>query len=87
MAFTAEQNEKIKQTFLDKVKMPCPGCGQKNWYLADNLLLLNLEIDAGKGETGKALPLVTATCNVCGNTQFYNVISWGVADALRVKLK
>jgi len=79
MDFTPDQAEKVKEAFLAKVKSPCPGCGERSWTIANALHLMYFD------KSKRALPCISATCIICGNTQFYNALVLGLADVLNIK--
>lgn len=60
----------------------CPYCGQNDWNIGDSIVSTisignNKEMQIG----GRFQPLVTITCNHCGNTVFVNGLIAGAIDS------
>lgn len=60
----------------------CPYCGQNDWNVGESIVSTvtvgnNREMQIG----GRFQPLVTITCNHCGNTIFVNGLIAGAIDS------
>ena len=83
MSLSTDQLKKIVEVLETKLKVgTCPGCGEKDWSLVNDLTNLVLQPNP-QGPLmlgGRSMPCIVLTCKVCGNTQFYNAILLGVSD-------
>jgi hypothetical protein len=56
----------------------CPLCQSSNWALQPGVYRFRQHIKTESGDSyGEALPSAALVCNVCGNTQFINVLHYG----------
>src|SRR5947209_5225208 len=88
MPFTTEQQQKIKQVLAEKIKRPCPACGEDKFSLGTDFINLLLQGSPSQGLVlgGPPYLRVAVMCSICGHTQLHNVIILGLADLLGVEL-
>jgi predicted nucleic-acid-binding Zn-ribbon protein len=83
MAFTEEQRAKIIDVIKSKSpKGLCPGCGNQQWTLAQDVCWLKTSDPASPQVS--VLPSIALVCETCGMTLFYNVMRLGLAADLGV---
>ena len=82
MKLTKEQQEQLV-TQLNKIwgNKICEVCGQSRWMIDDTLFELR-EFHGGRTIIGSGAikPVITLSCNSCGNTKFMNAILIGLVD-------
>lgn len=56
----------------------CPMCGNNNWNIdTDMMTMVGVGEDKSVKLGGKMIPVVSITCNNCGNTVFVNPLAIG----------
>ena len=56
----------------------CPMCRRSDWAVQDGVFRFKVHIKTEHGESwGDALPSAALVCNICGNTQFINLLLFG----------
>ena len=69
------------QTHLQTVlRHPCAVCGNGNWQVDDTIFELRQFAGGGVTTQGAIKPVVTITCNGCGNVLFMNALTTGVVQ-------
>ena len=70
--------EKLNQVWKNKT---CDICTANNWMIDDTLFEIR-EFHGGKTVLGSGAikPLITISCNSCGNTKLMNAIQLGLVD-------
>ena len=67
--------------FLDE-KIPdmnaCPLCKKKQWSISDTVWQLPEYFQGGLRVGGPIFPVISITCNNCGNTYFLNAVVAGI---------
>lgn len=82
MKLNKEQQEKLvsklNEVWKNKI---CEVCNQTNWMIDDTLFELR-EFHGGRTVLGSGAikPLITISCNSCGNTKMMNAIQLGLVD-------
>jgi RNase P subunit RPR2 len=82
MKLTTEQQNKLvaklNEVWKNKV---CEICNQTNWMIDDTLFELR-EFHGGRTVLGSGAikPIITISCNSCGNTKIMNAIQLGIVD-------
>jgi hypothetical protein len=82
MKITTEQQSKLlsklNEVWINKV---CEICNQTNWMIDDTLFELR-EFHGGRTVLGSGAikPIITISCNSCGNTKIMNAIQLGLVD-------
>ena len=56
----------------------CPVCNNNNWVLGRTILEMRPFLKGKLSTSGFIYPAVVFTCNVCGNTLFFNAIRLGI---------
>jgi hypothetical protein len=75
--------ESFQDRFIKAIsaKIPnskCPLCQSSDWAVQPEVYWFKQHIRAGYSEGwGSGLPSAALVCNVCGNTQFVNVLAYG----------
>lgn len=69
--------EKLIRTINEKwTTKQCPMCGSNSWTIDDDMMTM---LGVGKDNSiqlgGKIIPVVTVTCNECGNTVLINPLA------------
>lgn len=69
---------KLNEVWKNKV---CEICHQQNWMIDDTLFELR-EFHGGRTVLGSGAikPIITISCNSCGNTKVMNAILLGIVD-------
>ncbi len=80
--FRVNQNKLVDHINSKWTTKMCPYCGKNNWNIGDSIVTTlsvgeNKELRLG----GKFQPMVSITCNNCGNTVFVNAL---IAEAVDV---
>jgi hypothetical protein len=58
----------------------CPLCQSSDWAVQPGVYTFRAHVKTESGESyGTGLPSAALVCNVCGNTQFVNVFTYGDA--------
>ncbi|MBU3681702.1 MAG: hypothetical protein FGM16_07165 [Flavobacterium sp.] len=82
MKLNKEEQETLvtKLNQVWKIKF-CEVCNQTNWMIDDTLFELR-EFHGGRTVLGSGAikPLITISCNSCGNTKMMNAIQLGLVD-------
>lgn len=82
MKLTTEQQNKLvaklNEVWKNKV---CEICNQTHWMIDDTLFELR-EFHGGRTVLGSGAikPIITISCNSCGNTKIMNAIQLGIVD-------
>jgi hypothetical protein len=82
MKLTLDQQNKLvaklNEVWKNKV---CEICNQTNWMIDDTLFELR-EFHGGRTVLGSGAikPIITISCNSCGNTKIMNAILLGIVD-------
>lgn len=83
MALTPNQQNKLLNHMGDIWKnRTCQLCGHNKWTISDTVFELR-EFKWGAIEFGngsRVLPIVSVTCENCGNIHLFNALSIGVID-------
>jgi RNase P subunit RPR2 len=58
----------------------CAACGEELWTVLNRVWQLTEHRGNGGVPGGRAIPLVVAQCNNCGNMRIANAITLGVVD-------
>lgn len=66
-------SQEIAARLGERVKNPCPLCGERTWSWAADLVMLR-----PRSRTPLEYPLLTLTCSTCGNTALLNVYALGL---------
>jgi predicted nucleic-acid-binding Zn-ribbon protein len=82
MALNQDQLNKIAAVLNQKIKLPCPSCGERQWKLGtEPLVLFAFDIQTRTPQRN-GYPSIVLICKVCGLTHLYNAYTLGVADML-----
>lgn len=82
MKLSPKQRELLSKKFAEFPKSICPICKTGNIFLNDKLFELR-EFEGGNliiGGGSSLVPLIIATCQNCGHTQFFNAITLGIVS-------
>ena len=80
----SEENKNKMFKFLDE-KIPdmgaCPLCKKKQWSVSDTVWQLPEFLKEGLMVGGTIFPVISITCNNCGNTYFLNAVVAGIVKS------
>jgi hypothetical protein len=78
--FDSEKQEQVLKWLEEKwTNRTCECCGNTSWSVTD-FLVAPPRYEDGFRFGGKIAPQITAVCNQCGNTKFFNAVMMGLID-------
>ena len=71
--------DRFIKAIQDKIaNSECPLCRSSDWAIQPGVYLFRQHVKTEYGSSyGDGLPSAALVCNVCGNTQFVNVLHYG----------
>jgi hypothetical protein len=80
MQLNPEGMDRFKSHLQNAVRNPCAVCGSGNWQFDDTIFELRQFAGGGLSTGGMIKPVITITCNGCGNIVFMNALTTGVVQ-------
>ena len=80
MQLNPEGRDRLQSHLQNVLRHPCAVCGSGSWQVDDMIFELRQFAGGGLSTQGAIKPVVTITCNGCGNVLFMNAITTGVVQ-------
>jgi hypothetical protein len=78
MQLNPEGRARLQAHLQNALRQPCAVCGSGNWQMDDTIFELRQFAGGNVATQGAIKPVLTITCNSCGNILFMNAITTGV---------
>jgi hypothetical protein len=78
MQLNEEGMQRFQQHLQNTLRNPCGICGSGNWQFDDTVFELRQFAGGGLATGGTIKPIVSITCNGCGNVVFMNALTTGI---------
>lgn len=78
MQLNPEGMQRFHAHLQNALRHPCAICGSGNWQFDDTIFELRQFAGGGITANGQIKPVVSITCNGCGNIIFMNALTTGV---------
>ncbi len=80
MQLNPEGMQRFHAHLQNALRNPCAICGSGNWQFDDTIFELRQFAGGGIAATGQIKPVVSLTCNGCGNIVFMNALTTGIVQ-------
>ena len=78
MQLNPEGRARFQQHLQNILRNPCAVCGAGQWQVEDTMFELREFSGGGIAAEGSVKPVVTVTCNSCGNILFMSPLTTGI---------
>jgi hypothetical protein len=84
MQLNPEGQARFRQHLQTVIRKPCAVCGSGNWNFDDTVFEMRQFAGGPLPAQGAIKPVVTMTCQGCGNIVFLNAITTGIVGVTPV---